>query len=82
MNNLDKWYLTDIDKIEALNNSIMNGWLSIYEPNGKNKKSNDPKWMDDYIKERDAKDIKAEQEDKEKMDNISLEEVSKRFNQL
>jgi hypothetical protein len=36
MNNLDKWYLTDIDKIEALNNSIMNGWLSIYEPNSKN----------------------------------------------
>ena len=37
LNKLDKWYITDDDKIEALTNSIMNGWLSIYEPNGKSK---------------------------------------------
>jgi hypothetical protein len=35
LNKLDKWYKDDESKIDALTNSIMNGWLSIYEPNGK-----------------------------------------------
>jgi hypothetical protein len=47
-----------------------------------NPKSNEPEWHDEYIKERNDKDSITELEDKKKLDSISLEEVSKRFNKL
>ena len=42
---LDNWYTKDEQKINALDESIINGWLSIYEPKGFNdieEDSNDP----------------------------------------
>lgn len=38
LNKLDNWYVTTEDKINALDESIINGWLSVYEPKQTNNK--------------------------------------------